>query len=119
MLRRPGTQVRQYLFHFRFFLDLQFPQPVIKFHHGSRLYEKGGTCGGLVMDHTVHLSLVLRFYRNTVSVIPHGDHRVLQIAAVGTGNHGIKLAADLFVGEQHGAAYMFQPGAGIVRHLFF
>ena len=89
MFRRLAAQIRQYFFDLYLFLDLQFPKLVVQFHHGGRLDEESGSCGGLVVYHTVYLSFVFRFYGDTVSVVPHGDHGVLQIGAQRTVYHRI------------------------------
>ena len=71
------------------------------------------------MDHTVDLSLILRLDRYTVAVVPHGNHGILQVSAVGSRQHGVKLGVYLFICLQHGAADAFQSRAGIVGDLVF
>ena len=70
------------------------------------------------MDHAGKLAFMLRFYRQAVAAVPHGDHGVLQQGAAGI-QDGIQLGMHPVGGDLHLAAYMAQSRAGVVRDLFF
>lgn len=69
------------------------------------------------MNHAVHLALVLCLDRDAVTVVAHGNHGILKVAAVGAADHGHELAVYLVVGLEHGAADALQLRAGIVGNL--
>ena len=68
------------------------------------------------MNHAGNLVLVLGFDGQAVAAVAHGNHRILQIGAVGIQN-GVQLGVDLVRGQLHGPAHVGEPGAGVVRHL--
>ena len=70
------------------------------------------------MHHTRHLTLVFRLYGNTVSVIPHGDHCILQITAAGAIYHRQQMAVDPFSCHSNVSPDMLEIYAGIIRNLF-
>ena len=97
--------------------DLQLPQLVVQINDSRRLDKKGGTGRRLVVHHPLHLPLVLGLDRNTVAVVAHGHHRVLQIRPAGTADHGRQLGMNAVVRDRHAAADLFQGRAGIVGNL--
>ena len=81
-------------------------------------YTMGGAGGGLVMDHAGNERLCLRFDRETVAPVAHGNDGVLQIASGrGVVDHGVHLCADLIVHSAHGAPDRVQRAAGVVGNL--
>ena len=56
------------------------------------------------MDHAWNKRLCLRFDRETVAPVAHGNDGVLQIASGrSVADHGVHLCADLVVHSAHGA----------------
>ena len=70
------------------------------------------------MDHAWNKRLCLRFDRETVAPVAHGNDGVLQIASGrGVVDHGVHLCADLIVHSAHGAPDRVQRAAGVVGNL--
>ncbi len=66
------------------------------------------------MDHAGNERLCLRFDRETVAPVAHGNDGVLQIASGrGVVDHGVHLCADLIVHSAHGAPDR-SPASGVV-----
>ncbi|GFI58172.1 hypothetical protein IMSAG025_01615 [Muribaculaceae bacterium] len=70
------------------------------------------------MHHAGNLTLIFCFHRNTVAVVPHGNHRILQVTPVRAVYHAGKLRVDLIAGKRNGTSYMFQPWACIICNFF-
>ena len=88
---------------------------IVQIHYCCRLDKKCGTCLGSFVHHTRNLPLTFCFDRQTIPVIPHSDHCVLQIGAVASVYHGKKLGMDLFTGRSKLTADLTERGAGIIR----
>ena len=70
------------------------------------------------MYHTRHLTLILCLYGNAVSVVPHGDHRILQITAAGAVYHRQQMTMDPLSCHSNVSSDMLEVYAGIIRNLF-
>ena len=58
------------------------------------------------MNHTGNLAFIFGFYGNTIAVITHGDHCILQVAAVSAVDHAGQLRMDPIAGQSHLPSYM-------------
>ena len=63
--------------------DLQLTDLVVQLDDGHGLDKEGRTALRLVVDHTADLVFKLGLDGNTVAAATHGDHRILQLGAVG------------------------------------
>ena len=69
------------------------------------------------MDHTGNLTSVFRLYRQTISAISHGDHRILQIRTGRSVYHGVQGIMHFVIHLAHGSANLQKCRAGIISHL--
>ena len=67
---------------------------IVEIDDGFRFNEKGRTGRGLIVHHTLDLSLIFRFDRNTVAVVTHRNNVVLQVSPVGTVHHAVQLGVN-------------------------
>ncbi len=106
MLSGGATQLRENALDLVLFFQGEFLELVVQIHDDSRLDEKCGTSGRLVVDHSWDIALVLRFDGDTVAVVAHGDYRVLQVSPIAPIDHVGELAVYLFVGQVDAAPYV-------------
>ena len=82
------------LFDLFFLLRLQFPGCVAQFHDLRRLNKECGTGGRSVVHNSLHVALVLGFYRNAIAIITDCDDIVLQIGGEAAVYHFCQLRMD-------------------------